>query len=145
MRGELNIQWAVRLTEAFIARIEGCYGACRETHHGDSAGVNARVPRQRVKCAVRIYHHGQRLQLRLIRDGVDDASTRETIQNEYRHTHAVNFLRPSVIGRTDSSRSVDQDDSGKLVSPRFRNSKFPCQQRRTSILVPDEDLLVLEC
>src|SRR3977135_928473 len=94
------------------------------------------------QCGECIVHHGNRIQLRLIRIGIDDAASAEGVQDERRDAACVKLLRPPSRGRGNPATAMDQNHRREFLGGASREAQLAAYDHWFSISITGEKLLV---
>ena len=97
---------------------------------------------QFAQSAERIVHHRNRIQLRLICLGVDDAASSEGVQNKSRDADRVQFLGPPIRGCRNPATAVNQNHQREFLRSRSRQAQLTGDDHRFAVAVPSEKLLI---
>ena len=98
MRGELHRAGRIQFPESLGARIDRGDRALGKAHDGNAGWIDPRMLGKQPQRPIGVDHHGERVELRLIARGADDAAAGEAIENERRDADLVELARPAVCG-----------------------------------------------
>src|SRR6266478_8647679 len=76
---KLEASRSMHLLEALETGIQRHTASFGKAHHGDARSVDSRVFREQLECSIGVHNHGEVPESRLVRDRLEDASSRKAI------------------------------------------------------------------